>query len=424
MKGIGTMLGLMAESISFAIYSLKSERLRTFLSFFGVSIGIFSIVTVLCAVDSLEKNILEGIRSFGSDAMFISTFPMMGDGMETGDDGKPLEWWDYMLRPKLTEEQFEYVASNLSLPGSIVYSIMQGGQVSAGRRKVDGATILMTTEGVENVMSMEIADGRHISPLEFRNGINVAVIGDAVAADLFPGKSPLGERVKVYGRNAVVVGVMKKQGESMASMVETDNSAVIPLLYGKQISKGQGAIPMIMAAAGEGVDKQAFKDEIRMLFRSCRRLSPDRKDNFSISEMTFLLDMFDDIMGKFSLAGWIIGAFSLVIGGFGIANIMFVSVRERMPQIGIQKALGAKRYVIMTQYMVEASVLSIAGGIIGLMFVWLLFMALNTNGVFVMEISFANAINGVAISVVIGLLAGLVPAYQAASADPVRAINS
>lgn len=424
MKGIGTMLGLMAESISFAIYSLKSEKLRTFLSFFGVSIGIFSIVSVLCAVDSLEKNILEGIRSFGSDAMFISTFPMMGDGVETGDDGKPLEWWDYMLRPPITEDQFGYVASNLSLPGSIVYSMMQGGQVSAGRRKVEGVSILMTTDGVENVMTMEIAEGRQISSMEFRNGVNVAVIGDAVAADLFPGENPLEKRVKVYGRNTVVVGVMKRQGESMASMIETDNSVVIPLLYGKQIFRSQGTFPMIMAAAGEGVDKQTFKDELRMLFRSCRRLSPDRKDNFSISEMTFLLDMFDDIMGKFSLAGWIIGAFSLVIGGFGIANIMFVSVRERMPQIGIQKALGAKRYVILTQYMVESSVLSIAGGVIGLLFVWLLFMALNTNGVLIMGISLSNAINGVAISVVIGLLAGFVPAYQAASADPVRAINS
>lgn len=424
MKGIGAMWGLMAESVSFAFFSLKSEKLRTFLSLFGVSIGIFSIVTVLCSVDSLEKNILEGIKSFGSDAMFIDIFPMMGDGNETDEEGNPLEWWDYMQRPPITEDQFRYVAGNLSLPGSIVYNVINTGKVSSGRRKVDSPTVLMTTEGVENVMSVEVAEGRNISPAEFRNGANVAVIGDAVAKELFRDEDPLGKRIKVYGSNTVVVGVLKKQGESMATVIETDNTVVIPLLYGKQVSGGGNGLNLIMAAAGEGVDKQAFKEELRILLRSCRRLSPVEKDNFTISEMTFLLNAFDEIFGTISLAGWIIGAFSLVIGGFGIANIMFVSVRERMPQIGIQKALGAKKYVILTQYLVEASVLSVTGGAVGLVLVWLLFMAINSSGSFVLEISPVNAINGVAISVLIGLLAGLIPAYQAAAVDPVKAIAS
>lgn len=296
--------------------------------------------------------------------------------------------------------------------------------VSFGRRKAEGASILMTTEGVENVMNIEVAGGRNFSTLEYRNGMNVAMVGDAVASELFGTEGPLGQRIKVFGSNTVVVGLLQKQGESMASIIETDNSIVIPWQYGKQVSGGSGGWKLILAAPGEGVDKQAFKDELRILLRSCRGLSPSEKDNFSISEMTFLLNAFEDVFSSVSLAGWIIGAFSLLIGGFGIANIMFVSVRERMNQIGIQKALGAKKYVILTQYLVEASVLSVAGGLIGMLLVWVLFLILNSFSDLVFEISLFNAVNGMVISIVIGVLAGIIPAYQAATVEPVKAINA
>lgn len=420
------MSGLVAESVSFAIVSLKSEKLRTFLSLFGVTIGIFSIVTVLCAVDSVKKNILEGIGSFGSDAMFIDKYPfVMGDveGAETDENGNALQWWDYMQRPPITEEQFEYVYENLGLQGDIVWCKMFDGTVSFGRNKASDVNIMMTTEGVGGVMTLDVVMGRGISEQEFIHGANVALIGDWVAKALFAGADPIGKRIKLFGSNTIVVGVLNKAGESMASFIETDNTVIVPWQYGKRISKGAFGWKNIMAAPGDGVDKQEFKEELRRLLRSCRGVQPSQKDDFSINEMTFLMKAMDDIFRKVSLAGWIIGAFSLLIGGFGIANIMFVSVKERMKQIGIQKALGAKKYVILVQYMVEASVLSIAGGIIGLLIVWLLLRLVSSLLEFPFEMSLFNAVNGVAISVFIGLLAGIIPAWQAASVDPVKAIN-
>lgn len=423
MKEIKVVLGLIAESVSFAIASLKSEKLRTFLSLFGVTIGIFSIVTVLCAVDSMKKNIMDGIKSFGSDAMFIDTYPFMGNGEETDEDGNVLHWWDYMQRKPITEEQVGFVSEHLTIPGNIVWSKMIYTTVSFGRNKASNAEVMMTTAGIERVMTVDLADGRGFSELEFRSGANVALIGDGVAEALFTGVNPIGQRIKVFGANTIVVGVLNKAGESMASIIETDNTVIIPWQYGKRISKGSAGWKNIMAAPGEGADKQEFKDELRRLLRSCRGVPPSKKDDFSINEMTFLLDAMDDIFSQVSLAGWIIGAFSLLIGGFGIANIMFVSVKERMNQIGIQKALGAKKYVILTQYLVEASVLSVSGGAFGLLIVWLFFKLASTLIGFPLEVSMLNTVNGIGISMVIGILAGIIPAYQAASTDPVKAIN-
>lgn len=420
-KELRIVVGLIAESASFAFFSIKSDKLRTFLSLFGVTVGIFSIVAVFCAVDSLKSNIMEGVRSFGSDIVYIDRFPMT---QEEGEDGEPLQWWDYLQRPEITEENFEYVARNATLAESVVYVILGNGNASYRRNNYSNAFLVITTDGLENVMSYSLAEGRDFSQMEIRGGSNVAILGYNVARELFGDSYPIGKKVKVKGGSAIVIGVLEKQGESMASIVNTDDTVVLPLQFGKTVLASAWGSGMMMAAPAEGVSREAFLDELRLLLRSCRGLSPSERDDFAINEMTFLLDMLDSVFRGISKAGWIIGAFSLIIGGFGIANIMFVSVQERMSQIGIQKALGAKRYVILTQFMVEASFLSLAGGLVGILLVFLISIPVNAvSEYFTITLSPDNALAGMLIAVVLGILSGLIPAWKAATVDPVRAIN-
>lgn len=420
-KELRIVVGLVAESASFAFFSIRSDKLRTFLSLFGVTVGIFSIVAVFCAVDSLKANIMEGVQSFGSNIVYIDRFPM---AQEEGEDGEPLQWWDYLQRPEITEENFEYVARNASLAESVVYIIMGNGNASYRRNNYSNAFLVITTDGLENVMSYSLAEGRDFSQMEIRGGSNVAILGYNVAQELFGDSYPVGKKVKVKGGSATVVGVLEKQGESMVSIVNTDDAVILPLQFGKTVLASAWGSGMMMAAPAEGVSRDAFIDELRLLLRSCRGLSPSERDDFAINEMTFLLDMLDSVFRGISKAGWIIGAFSLIIGGFGIANIMFVSVQERMNQIGIQKALGAKRYVILTQFMVEASFLSLAGGLVGILLVFLISIPVNAvSEYFTITLSPDNAIAGMLIAVVLGILSGLIPAWKAATVDPVRAIN-
>ena len=419
-KELKIVAGLVAESASFAFFSIKSDKLRTFLSLFGVTVGIFSIVAVFCAVDSLKDNIMEGVKSFGSDVVYIDRFPMTA---EEDENGEPVAWWDYLQRPEITEDNFEFVARNATLAESVVYVIMGNSNVSYKRNSYSNAYLLITTDGLENVMSIDISNGRNFTQREIRGGANVAILGHNVAKELFGDSYPVGKKVKIKGSSAIVIGVLDRQGESMASMVDTDNAIILPLQYGKTVLASSWGAGMMMASPAEGADRQEFLDELRVLMRTCRGLAPSERDDFAINEMTFLLDMLDSVFRGISRAGWIIGAFSLIIGGFGIANIMFVSVQERMSQIGIQKALGAKRYVILTQFMVEASFLSLAGGLTGILLVLLVSIPVNAvSDVLTITLSPDNALAGMLIAVVLGILSGLLPAWKAATLDPVKAI--
>lgn len=417
-KEVSVVIKLIGESTVFAFSSLKNDMFRTFLSLLGVCIGIFSIVAVFCAVDALRANIQEGLNTFGGDVVFIQEYPF---GVE---DGGEYKWWEYRTRPNVDKRDFTFLAKNSSTSSSVVYASFFYKLLKYKRNSFSNGYVIATTPGVENVVKMDIETGRSFSPMEYSKGSNSVILGAEVASALFIGENPIGKTIKVGSFSSVVVGVLKKQGQSMMQIFDFDNSVIVPLSYGAMMYDVNNSEGMILMAPKDGVSEEEFIAETKILMRSERRLKPSQKDNFAINQMTFLSKQMDSIFAVINTAGWIIGGFSLLIGGFGIANIMFVSVKERTNQIGIQKALGAKKYVIMTQFLVESAVLSLAGGMLGILVVFAASFFLKDNPQFPVMLSVDNAVKGLIIALVIGIISGIIPAYSAAKLDPVKAINA
>lgn len=417
---------LYRESVAFAFSQLQGDKFRTFLSLLGVSIGIFSIVAIFTAIDALKENVKKGFESMSPDVVMVSQWPMMGEDEEgNANMAGEFRWWEYMRRPKTSYEDFRYLQENSQLGEDISFSIYTTSTVRYGRKSVNRTTVECITHNYNKIVAMEMAQGRYFTPDEDSHGTSVAILGHSLAQELFGDEvTPIGEKIKVGPTVATVVGVIEKQGESMVSLGNVDNTLYVPLNFGRYMVNPRWADNSIYATPAPGVAQDDLIGELRLLMRSHRRLSPGEKNNFSINGMTLLQDSVQQIFSLISVVGWIIAGFSLLIGGFGIANIMFVSVKERTNIIGIQKALGAKKHVILVQFLVEAVVLAVAGGVVGILLVLLVVLLLPATDGFTFSLSLANVLWGVAIASVIGVLSGILPAWKGASLNPVDAINS
>ena len=409
---------LVYESILFAYSSLKGDKFRTFLSLFGVSIGIFSIVTVFTAIDALRNNVATGLNSFGGNTLYIQEFPW------APPEGEEYKWWEYRKRPATTIEEFQYIKTNSKTAEASAFVIFTSKNIRYKRNSFNSGFITAPTSDWDKISNVEIENGRYFSPFEAQSSTPVAVIGNSVAEALFAGEDPINKIIKVGQSNVKVIGVTKKAGESIVNIFDTDNSITVPYRFMSTLVNARNTSSMICVKPLDNVDRDEFLLEMKLLMRSVRRLSPKQSDNFALNEMTFLLNQTKSIFKGINLAGWIIGGFSILIGGFGIANIMFVSVKERTNLIGIQKALGAKRYIILTQFLAEATFLALAGGIIGLLMTLAIVLIVGGNAAFPMELSAYNIFRGLFISSIIGITAGFIPAYTAARLNPVDAINS
>ncbi len=416
---------LLKESVAFAFSQLQGDKFRTFLSLFGVSIGIFSIVAIFTAIDALQENVRKGFDSVGSDIVQVNKWPMMGEDEEgNADMTQVFKWWEYSRRPNTSYEDYKYIKANSVLGRDFSFCIFGNYTTRYGRKSISNASVGCITHSFNRIAKFEIAQGRYFTPDEDQRGTAVAVIGHGIAETLFEGEDPIGKKLKVGPTIASVIGVIEKQGESMVSMGDWDNSIFVPLNFGRYMVNPRWADNSIYTRPQEGVAQEELVDELRMLMRAHRRLAPGQKNNFSISTMSFIMDTVQEVFSMINVVGWVIAGFSLLIGGFGIANIMFVSVKERTNIIGIQKALGAKKYVIMSQFLVEAAVLAVAGGIIGILMVLIGVLAIPASESFTLTLSMGNVLSGVLIASVIGLMAGLIPAWVGASLNPVDAINS
>ncbi len=388
------------------------------MSLLGITIGIFAIITVFTVVDSLEKNIRGSIESLGNNVVIVEKWPW--------DFGPNYPWWRYMLRPNAQVSDLEAILKHAKTVEAATFKVDVRKTIQRFSSSVENAHVCGVSGGYENVSKFEIASGRFFNQIESDNGKNVAVIGKTIQDGLFTqGENPVGKEIKIFGRKFLVIGVVKKEGESLLGDSK-DDQVMIPVNFMRNIIdvRQENNGPRLAIKAKAGVSNLQMKDELTGILRGERRLAPGIEDNFALNEASVLSKGFDSMFDVIGTIGWIIGGFSILVGGFGIANIMFVSVKERTNLIGIQKSLGAKNYFVLLQFLSEAVFLSLTGGAIGLLLIW--FITLIAGDSFGMEItlSLSNIVLGLTVSFLIGIISGFVPAYGASQLDPVEAIRS
>ncbi len=409
------LLRLLKESFIFAINSVIVNKIRTLLSLLGITIGIFSIISVLTVFNSLESSIKESFEELGNDVVFVTKWPVVGS--------PNTPWWKYWNRPQPTVKELKEIQKRSAASEAAAAFFSFSRNIKYRNTTIEGVSILAATYQYDKVIFFELADGRYFTPVESNAGRNVAIIGSEIANNLFSFGDPLGKEIKINGKKCTVIGVFKKQGNSSMGN-STDDVVMVPLPFGRTFVSSRNVNMTLAVKAAENVSNDVLKDEITGILRSARSLKTSEENDFDVNEISVVTNYLDQIFGVISIVGWIIGGFSLLVGGFGIANIMFVSVRERTSQIGIQKALGAKNYFILTQFLFESVFLSLFGGILGLLMVFSGILIARQNIEFNIFLSSANITLGLSVSVIIGLLAGVIPAYNASRLDPVDAMRA
>ncbi len=412
---------LFYESIVMAFQTFRGNRLRSALTLLGITIGIFAIISVFTAVDSLEMNIRESVSSLGDDVVYIQKWPW---GPEDG--AEEYAWWKYLNRPLVTLEENDYIRRYSKLASESCLVATSRRTVRYMNNTASGITIMGATDGFQNIRSFEIEQGRYFSPFEITGGRNIAVLGSELASDLFEDSDPVGKEIKIGGFKVTVIGVTKKEGKGLFDDNNLDEVVLLPIFFMRNIVdiRRESANPQIWVQARPGITVDELSDELTSLLRSFRRLKPMDENNFALNQTTLITNQLDQVFKVINIAGFFIGIFSILVGGFGIANIMFVSVKERTHIIGIEKAIGAKNYFILMEFLIESVILSLVGGIAGLLIIGLLTVAVNLASDFTMYLTMGNILLGLGISSLIGLVSGFAPALQAARMNPVEAINT
>jgi len=409
------LIKLIHESYLFAFQSIMVNKLRTILSLSGITIGIFSVISVLTVFDSLEKSIRNSLSELGSNVLFIQKWPW-------GTMGGEYPWWKYLNRPEATLDELEEIQRRATSIEAATFVFGTQRTVKHLNNSFENVQINGISHDYDKVMPVNIREGRYFTRTESLAGRNVAIIGSKIAETLFETSNPIGQSIKVFGGKVNVIGVLVSQGDGTFGN-STDEQILVPVNFARNHINIRNIGTTIMVKGQPEISIQQLKDEITGVMRSLRKLKPGEEINFALNEVSAIDQNLQSFFSGLAMIGWIIGAFSLLVGGFGIANIMFVSVRERTNIIGIQKAIGAKRYFILLEFLFEAVFLSLIGGVVGLVLIFLGTLLFQGAMPFPLLLSQENIVVGIVISTVIGLVSGFIPAWSASRLDPVEAIR-
>ncbi|HKK76552.1 MAG TPA: ABC transporter permease [Saprospiraceae bacterium] len=415
-----TIFKVFYESIIQAVQALNANRLRSFLSLLGITIGIFCIIGVLAAVDSLEDNVRGSINKLGDDVLYVQK-------MSWGED-PGANYFKYLRRPSVAHSEYEAIKEKVRNLDKVAYQVGVGGRTLKWRsNNVQGGYLLAVTPEYLDLMNFEFEAGRFFSPTEAAYGSPRIVIGFELAEALFGTVDPIGKEIKVGGRKMEVIGVLEKSGESIINIMDFDEVILCSYNYARKIANLKQNVffsnSSVNIKAKEGVNLEDLKAEVRGVMRAERRLKPKEEDDFSINQLSIIANFLDGFFNVLNVMALIIGGFAILVGAFSVANIMFVSVKERTKLIGIKKALGAKRWVILLEFLIEAIILCVIGGAVGLGIIALALTILTQVIEFDLYLSAANMVQGLTLSVGIGIVAGMIPAIRASGMDPVNAMR-
>lgn len=411
------LLSILWNSFRMALQELRVNKLRTFLSLFGITIGIFCIIGVLATVDSLERKVQNDIKAFGNNTIYIDKWNYGG--------GNDYPWWKYIKRPPMRIEEMRFIKSKSQLAANAAMFVSSTVNFSYGDNILSNINLYGVSEEFNTIQTIDIDAGRYLNETEFLRGTSTGVIGNKVAEELYvDAQKAVGKEITYNGRHIIIVGVIKKQGQTFVGGFDYDQSVITPYRYFAGVYNPDNSSPFIMVQGKPNIPSAALQDELVGIMRQARRLSPTEEDNFSCNDVALFSDQVKGFFSQVTLGGWSIAGLSLVVGLFGVANIMFVTVRERTSQIGLKKALGAKRRTILSEFLIESAFLCIIGGLVGLALVWVLATILSAVMPFPIFIGMNIIALALTICIVLGVIAGLIPASMAAKMDPVVAIRT
>ena len=410
-------LRLLRESFGFAMNALRNNKLRTLLSLLGVTIGIFSIIAILAAVDSLDKKIKKDLSSLDKNTIYLMRFSF---------GPSEIPQWKREQFPDVKYDEYEFLKSSVNDVDEMAFQFFVNNEsLKYESESVSDVNIVPVSHEFIEIQGLEFENGRFYNEAEANSGAPVIVLGYDIAKSLFGESEPIGKNLRLYGQRFNVIGTLKKQGEGMFGD-SNDTSVFIPVNFLRRMygDNNSAMTPVILIKPDKGVDMEAFKAQLAQKLRNMRGMKVGEIDNFFINVLSGFTDLLDGIIGAMRGGGLLISVFSFLVGGFGVANIMFVSVKERTNLIGIQKSLGAKNRFILFQFLFEAIILCVIGGTIGLLIVWLLSILLTNVLEFEFVLSFWNIVIGSTLSVIVGVISGILPAISASKLDPVEAIRT
>ena len=405
------------NSFLFAVQELRKNKLRTFLSLLGITFGIFCIISVMATVGSLESSIKNEFKTFGNNTIYVQKWPWGGGG--------EYPWWKYVNRPNSKFKEVAPVKERMSLAGNVAYTYFNASSIDYNDVSLASVSWYGITEEFSVIQPVEIGWGRYLSSNEFAYGTASVVMGFNVAEKLF-GKPEyaVGKAVTIKGRKVNVIGIIKKQGQNLLGGWDFDNVIMIPYRFASQIGNENRSDGFMIVKGKENVPVEDLKNELRGVMRSVRKLNPKQEDNFALNDVSSGATQISSIFSGMTIGGIAITILSFIVGIFGVANIMFVTVRERTSIIGLKKAIGAKRRTILAEFLMESAFLCVLGGIIGLALVFGLTFILTSVFKFQVFISMGLFLGAVGVCIFTGILAGIIPAFIAAKMDPVVAIRS
>ncbi|HVB02284.1 MAG TPA: ABC transporter permease [Chitinophagaceae bacterium] len=416
-----TNLKIIWNTILMAFQELRVNRMRTFLSLLGITIGIFCIIAVGASTDSLENNIRTQVNALGSDVIYIQKWSW-------GGGNGPYEWWKFLNRPEPTYREFQSLQSKTKAADKLAFVYTVNNQrIDYGDNYLQGITMMAVTQDFGGMQDLKIQSGRYFSPNETNGNTAVAIVGAKIWQPFFlTPEAALGKTIELQGHRLRIIGALQAYGQSMVDAFLYDEMIILPFFTSREIidERSQGIDPMIMVKARPGVSMDELTGEVRGEMRALRRLQPRQEDNFALNQLSMITGNLEKMFSVISVSGDAIGIFALIVGVFGIANIMFVTVKERTSMIGLKKAIGAKQNIILLEFLIEAIILCIIGALIGIGLVYLLTFALTHQFHFTVYLSATNIIHGILFAVISGIVAGIIPAWFASRMDPVVAIRS